>query len=86
MVPDKHLDLVTPQISHEDRGLDAPPPRDDDPDGSKLLKSPDLLDRAAKLLNPLLTLVPENIDVWLALYDVSIRRSRSQRYSRSLFQ
>ena len=60
---------------HEDKGLDAPPPKDEDPDGFKLLKSPDPLEHAAKFLNPLLSLVPDNVDVWFAHYDVSIRRS-----------
>ncbi|KAF8726593.1 hypothetical protein AX14_007666 [Amanita brunnescens Koide BX004] len=67
---------VTPQLSHEDKGLDAPPPKDEDPDGFKLLQSPDPLERAAKILNPLLNLSPDNIDVWFLHYDISIRRRK----------
>ncbi|KIL63536.1 hypothetical protein M378DRAFT_164431 [Amanita muscaria Koide BX008] len=76
--------MLGSQTSHEDRGLDAPPPKDDDPDGYKLLKSPDILDRAAKLLDPLLTGVQDNIDVWFALYDVSIRRRKLLQAARAL--
>lgn len=76
--------MLGSQTSHEDRGLDAPPPKDDDPDGYKLLKSPDILDRAAKLLDPLLTGVQDNIDIWFALYDVSIRRRKLLQAARAL--
>ncbi|KAM6492442.1 NMDA receptor-regulated protein 1 domain containing protein [Amanita muscaria] len=76
--------MLGSQTSHEDRGLDAPPPKDDDPDGYKLLKSPDILDRAAKLLDPLLTGVQDNIDVWFAFYDVSIRRRKLLQAARAL--
>ena len=69
---------VTPQLSHEDKGLDAPPQKDEDPDGFKLLQSPDPLERAAKILGPLLSLIPDNIDVWFVHYDISIRRSKPQ--------
>ncbi|KAF8624974.1 hypothetical protein AX15_005610 [Amanita polypyramis BW_CC] len=67
---------ATPQTLHEDKGLDAPLPKDEDPDGFKLLKSMDPLERAAKLLNPLLSLLPDNVDVWFVHYDVSIRRKK----------
>jgi hypothetical protein len=50
--------------------------KDEDPNGLKLLASPDPLERAAKLLSPLSSLATENIDVWIAMYDVAIRRSR----------
>lgn len=61
--------------ANEDKGLEVPPSKDDDPDGHKLLGSPDPLEKAAKLLTPLSTLAADNIDVWIAIYDVAIRRS-----------
>lgn len=51
-------------------------PKDDDPDGLKQLGAADRLEQAYKLLHPLSTLVPNNIDVWIATYDVAIRRSK----------
>ncbi|EKM56495.1 uncharacterized protein PHACADRAFT_253657 [Phanerochaete carnosa HHB-10118-sp] len=62
--------------SNDDKGLDAGPPKDDDPDGTKLLKADDVLERAAKFLNPLVALAAENIDVWIAIYNVAIRRKK----------
>jgi len=44
------------QNSNEDKGL-APPAKDDDPEGTKLLSSPDRLETAAKLLRPLTNLL-----------------------------
>ncbi|KAJ2918957.1 hypothetical protein MD484_g1411, partial [Candolleomyces efflorescens] len=64
------------QNSNEDKGLEPPPPKDEDPDGLKLLASPDVLDQAAKLLQPLASLAAQNIDVWLTTYDVAIRRGK----------
>lgn len=61
--------------SNEDKGLEPQPTKDDDPTGSKLLKASDPLERAAKLLEPLRTLAPSNIDAWTAIYDVAVRRS-----------
>ncbi|KAK2461025.1 hypothetical protein APHAL10511_006966 [Amanita phalloides] len=75
---------VTPQLSHEDKGLDAPPLKDEDPDGIKLLQSPDPLERAAKLLHPLLSLAPNNIDIWFVQYDVSIRRRKFMQAIKAL--
>lgn len=60
----------------KDNDLEPAPPKDDDPDGMKLLGSADPLEQAAKLLQPLTTLAPNNIDVWIAMYDVAIRRSK----------
>ncbi|OBZ77517.1 N-alpha-acetyltransferase 16, NatA auxiliary subunit [Grifola frondosa] len=60
----------------KNKGLEPGPVKDDDPDGTKLMKAPDLLERAAKLLKPLSTLAAKNIDVWIAIYDVSVRRKK----------
>jgi N-alpha-acetyltransferase 15/16, NatA auxiliary subunit len=60
----------------EDKGLEAPTPKDDDPDGLKILSATDGMERATKLLQPLTNLVTKNIDVWIAAYDVAVRRSK----------
>jgi len=64
------------QTTPNDRDLDPPPPKDEDPDGLKLLGSPDVLERASKLLHPLSTVAPNNVDVWITVYDVAIRRKK----------
>ena len=76
--------------ANEDKGLEVSPPKDDDPDGTKLVQSPEPLERAAKALKPLVTLVKDNIEVWLVIYDVAVRRgtylrnSSRMQYSHSL--
>ena len=64
--------------ANDDKGLESIPAKDEDPDGHKLLASPDPLERAAKLLSPLSSLAAENIDMWIAMYDVAIRRSKCE--------
>ena len=65
-----------PDTEAEDEKEDAPVQRvDDDPDGHKLIKTTDPLEQAAKLLEPLLDVPHTNLTVWVAIYDVSIRRS-----------
>ncbi|PFH47386.1 hypothetical protein AMATHDRAFT_152156 [Amanita thiersii Skay4041] len=64
------------QSQNEDKGLEPPALKDDDPDGSKYLRSPDPLELAAKLLNSLQTPASGNIELWFAVYDVSIRRRK----------
>lgn len=66
----------TPQKTNEDKGLEPPPPADDDTDGKKLIACPDPLEKAAKWLQPIVALAPQNLDVWLAAYDVAIRRKK----------
>ena len=60
--------------ANEDKGLDLAPQKDDDPDGVKLLTSPDPLERAWRLLSPLLRLSTKSIDLWVTIYDVAVRR------------
>jgi NMDA receptor-regulated protein 1 len=60
--------------TNEDKGLDLTPQKDDDPDGIKLLTSPEPLERAWKLLSPLLRLPTSSINVWISVYDVAVRR------------
>ena len=68
-------DVANQNPANEDKGLDVGPPKDEDPDGIKLLQAPDPLERAAKVLKPLATMAKDNIDAWLAIYDVAVRRS-----------
>ncbi|KAK0446042.1 NMDA receptor-regulated protein 1-domain-containing protein [Desarmillaria tabescens] len=72
------------QSANEDKGLEPAAPKDDDADGIKLLGCSDPLERAAKFLHPLTTLAPENIDVWIAVYDVAIRRKKLLQATKAL--
>ncbi|KAJ7487779.1 NMDA receptor-regulated protein 1-domain-containing protein [Mycena latifolia] len=76
---------ASPQSNNDDKGLE-PTPKDDDPDGSKLLQCTDPLERAAKLLKPLVTLADTNIEVWIATYDVAVRRKKYLQASKALAQ
>ena len=60
--------------SNEDKGLDLTPTKDEDPEGIKLLTSPEPLERAWKLLSPLLRLPISDIGLWISIYDVAVRR------------
>lgn len=62
--------------ANEDKGLEAPSPKDDDPDGAKLLTSPDGLEIAAKFLQPLVSVELPSIRLWVTVYDVAVRRSK----------
>ncbi|KAJ7446637.1 NMDA receptor-regulated protein 1a [Mycena latifolia] len=77
--------VPSPQSNNDDKGLE-PTPKDDDPDGSKLLQCTDPLERAAKLLKPLVTLADTNIEVWIATYDVAVRRKKYLQASKALAQ
>ncbi|EIN08866.1 N-terminal acetyltransferase A auxiliary subunit [Punctularia strigosozonata HHB-11173 SS5] len=67
---------ATSASGNEDKGLEPPLPKDEDPDGSKLLASPDALERAAKFLHPLVVSDTKNVDVWITVYDVAVRRRK----------
>ncbi|KAF8067854.1 NMDA receptor-regulated protein 1-domain-containing protein [Lyophyllum atratum] len=62
--------------ANEDKGLEVVPPKDEDPEGLKLLSVADPLEQAAKLLLPLNNLATDNIDAWILIYDVAIRRKK----------
>ncbi|KAJ4468810.1 NMDA receptor-regulated protein 1-domain-containing protein [Lentinula aciculospora] len=79
----KAASATAPTSTNEDKGLDVPY-KDDDPDGIKLLSSPELLELAAKLLQPLTTLAQSNIEVWIAIYDVAIRRDKHLQAAQAL--
>ncbi|KAJ7627570.1 NMDA receptor-regulated protein 1-domain-containing protein [Mycena polygramma] len=74
---------VGTQSNNDDKGLEHTP-KDDDPDGSKLLQCTDPLERAANLLKPLATLAETNIEVWIAIYDVAVRRKKYLQASKAL--
>ena len=63
---------------NDDKLLEPPPVKDEDPDGSKLLAAPDALELAAKFLNPVVAITKDNFDVWIVAYDLAIRRSQSK--------
>ncbi|KAH9928580.1 NMDA receptor-regulated protein 1a [Amylocystis lapponica] len=67
---------ATTVSSNEDKGLEPIPPKDDDLDGTKLLQAADPLERAASLLAPLTRHAQNNIDAWIAIYDVAVRRKK----------
>jgi len=62
--------------ANEDKGLEAPAPKDGDPDGTKLLASTDGLETAAKLLQPLASIELPSIRLWVTIYDVAVRRRK----------
>ncbi|KAL0069684.1 hypothetical protein AAF712_003342 [Marasmius tenuissimus] len=73
--------------ANEDKGLEPPTPKDEDPEGLKLLACEDPLERAAKLLQPLVELNlgfvngkekerEKAIEVWCVVYDVAVRRGK----------
>jgi N-alpha-acetyltransferase 15/16, NatA auxiliary subunit len=64
----------TATSTNEDKGFDLTPLKDDDPDGTKLLTSPEPLERAWKLLTPLLRLSIRDIDLWISIYDIAVRQ------------
>lgn len=72
----------TTTSANEDKGLEAPAPKDDDPDGTKLLASLEGLEVAAKLLRPLVNLELPSVQLWVTVYDVAIRRSKMAKYFR----
>ncbi|KAF8582555.1 N-terminal acetyltransferase A, auxiliary subunit [Ramaria rubella] len=60
------------------------PPKDEDPDGKKLLTTADPLGDAMKWLKPLETLAQNRVDVWVAIYDVTVRRKKFAQALRAL--
>lgn len=70
----------------EDRGLEPPRLKDDDPEGLKLVLAEDPLERADKYLTGLSELVPQNMDICFAIYDVAIRRKKYLQAVRMLMR
>ncbi|KAJ6486930.1 NMDA receptor-regulated protein 1-domain-containing protein [Mycena sanguinolenta] len=69
--------------NNDDKGLE-PVVKDDDPDGTKLLQCTDPLEKAANLLKPLAKLADNDIEVWIATYDVAVRRKKYLQASKAL--
>ncbi|CUA71486.1 N-alpha-acetyltransferase 16, NatA auxiliary subunit [Rhizoctonia solani] len=65
-----------PKKANHAKEEEAPPPKDDDPDGLKLLSQDKPIEQALKLLRPLEALQVQDIDVWLTIYDVAMRRKK----------
>lgn len=64
---------VTSSANKDDESSE--PPKDDDPDGQKLLTTANPLSDAMKWLKPLETLTKDSVDVWVTIYDVTVRQS-----------
>ncbi|KAI5121997.1 hypothetical protein M0805_001830 [Coniferiporia weirii] len=70
--------------TNEDKGIEPPAPKDEDPDGTKALTAPDGIEQAWKLLKPLTTQPTDRVDVCLVIYDVSVRRQKNLQASKAL--
>ncbi|KAI6134782.1 NMDA receptor-regulated protein 1-domain-containing protein [Pisolithus croceorrhizus] len=79
-------DVANKKVSNqsEDKGLDAPIPKDEDPDGVKMVLADDTLERAAKFLATLKESGKRNIDACLANFDVATRRKKYLQAARAL--
>lgn len=71
------MSLEQANVPNDDKGLDPPPPKDEDPTGIKALGAADGLEQAWKLVSPLLPELAGRIDVLICAYDLSVRRSQS---------
>lgn len=59
---------------------DAPvPPKDDDPDGSKLLNTKTPLEDALKFVQVLQQRADKRIETWFATFEIAIRQSACTR-------
>ncbi|KAG8790131.1 hypothetical protein FRC17_009005, partial [Serendipita sp. 399] len=65
-------------------GEDAPIVKDDDPDGHKAISVEDPLEQAARLLLPFTSDNHQIFDIWIAIYDVAIRRKKYLQALRAL--
>lgn len=79
-------DAANKKVSNqsEDKGLDAPIPKDEDPDGVKMVLADDALERAAKFLATLKESGKRSIDACLANFDVAMRRKKYLQAARAL--
>jgi hypothetical protein len=67
--------LIARLKQSEDKGIEPPPAKDEDPEGLKLVLAEDPLDRASKFLSALGQFGEDNIDVNVTSFDVAIRQS-----------
>jgi peptide alpha-N-acetyltransferase len=69
---------------NEDKGLEAPPTKDDDLEGLKLVAAEDPLEQASKFLGSLGDFGKDNIDVNVTVFDVAIRQKKYLKATRAL--
>ncbi|KIJ63152.1 hypothetical protein HYDPIDRAFT_93055 [Hydnomerulius pinastri MD-312] len=72
------------QSKIEDKGLDAPLAKEDDPDGLKLVVSDQKLEQAHEFLGTVVESGRDRVDVFVALFDVAIRRKQYLQAARAL--
>ncbi|KAF8550148.1 N-terminal acetyltransferase A, auxiliary subunit [Imleria badia] len=70
--------------SQKDKGLEAPPAKDDDPEGLKLVTADDPLERASKFLLSLGEFGKDDIDVNVTTFDVAIRQKKYLKATQAL--
>lgn len=70
----------------EDKGLDAPLPKDDDPEGVKMVLAEDPLERAAKYLETLKEFGKQSMDVCCVNFDVALRRKKYLQAAQALMR
>ncbi|KAG6379644.1 NMDA receptor-regulated protein 1-domain-containing protein [Boletus reticuloceps] len=69
---------------NEDKGLEAPTGKDDDPEGLKLVSADDPLEQASKVLGSLGEFGKDDIDVNATMFDVAIRQKKYLKAAREL--
>lgn len=68
---------MAPTSSNEDKGLEPPDPKDEDPEGLTLVAATDGLERARAGLLPLAEFMKGDVEYWVVSYDIAVRRSKS---------
>ncbi|KAF8842021.1 N-terminal acetyltransferase A, auxiliary subunit [Paxillus ammoniavirescens] len=68
----------------EDKGIEPPPAKDEDPEGLKLVLAEDPLERASKFLSALGQFGEDNIDVNVTSFDVAIRQNKYLKAAQAL--
>jgi hypothetical protein len=69
-----HSLLTASQSANEDKGLEPPPAKDEDPLGLELLNTSEPLQLAIRWLAPFDHLSVNDKHIWALTYDVSVRR------------
>ncbi|KAG9311775.1 NMDA receptor-regulated protein 1-domain-containing protein [Chiua virens] len=81
---DASLQKVVRVKQNEDKGLEPPSVKDDDPEGLKLVTAEDPLERASKMLGSLGDFGKDRIDVNVTVFDVAIRQKKYLRAAQAL--
>ncbi|KAF9235797.1 NMDA receptor-regulated protein 1-domain-containing protein [Melanogaster broomeanus] len=69
---------------NEDKGLEPPPAKDNDPDGLKLVLADDPLERASKFLDTLGQFGKDNVDVNTTIFDIATRQKKYLKAAQAL--